>query len=273
MTEALRRLPADDLRRLAGAVRSGRLGPPYTGLAVRQLVGAHRADEVAGALAALDADGLAPRHVALILEVIADAAAPGSLVTLVASGPDLPGIPVRDTGAVVRELFGAAQESVLVVGYAVHQGRDVFRVLAERMDANPGLKVRMCLDVSRPPGDTSHSSEILGRFAYRFRTSEWPGTRLPDVLYDPRALAAEHERRASLHAKCVVVDSVRAFVSSANFTEAAQERNVEVGMLVDDLSLGRDLERYFEALAESGRLLPVPGLGANDGKGQGKEGP
>jgi phosphatidylserine/phosphatidylglycerophosphate/cardiolipin synthase-like enzyme len=262
MIEALRRLPGGELRRLAGAVRSGRLTSPYTGLALRQLIGAHRADEVAEALAALDADGMVPRHVALVLDVIADAAvSPGSPVTLVASGPEVPGIPMRDTGAVVRELFGAARESVLVVGYAVYQGRDVFRVLAERMDTNPELKVRMCLDVSRPPGDTSHASEILGRFAYRFRTAEWPGTRLPEVLYDPRALTPEREQRASLHAKCVVVDSVRAFVSSANFTEAGQERNVEVGVLLTDPSIGGELGTYFEALVEGKRLLSIPGLG------------
>jgi hypothetical protein len=262
MTEALRRLPRDELRRLAVALRSGRLGPPYTGLAVRQLVGAHRADEVAEALVALDADGMAPRHAALLLEVVADAvASPGSAVTLVASGPEVPGIPVRDTGAVVRELFGAARESVLIVGYAVHQGRDVFRVLAERMDAKPELKVRMCLDVSRQPGDTSHASEILGRFAYRFRTSEWPGTRLPEVLYDPRALAPERERRASLHAKCVVIDGVRAFVSSANFTEAAQERNVEIGVLIESKPVAVEIGAYFAALVETDCLKRAPGLG------------
>lgn len=263
MTEALRRLPADELRRLAGAMRSGRLGPPYTALAVRQLVGAHRADEVAGALGALDTDGMAPRHVAVVLDVLANAGGPpGSVVTLVASGPEVPGIPVRDTGAVVRELFGAAQESVLVVGYAVHQGRDVFRVLAERMDANPELTVRMCLDVSRPPGDTSHASEILGRFAYRFRTTEWPGTRLPELLYDPRALAPDRERRASLHAKCVVVDGVRAFVSSANFTEAAQERNVEIGVLIESKPVAAELDCYFGTMVETGCFERVPGLGS-----------
>jgi hypothetical protein len=262
MIAALRRLPPEELRRLAGAVRSGRLGAPYTALAVRQLLGAERASEVAGALAALGADGMTPQHVALVLETIVDSgAAPASLVTLVASGPELPGLPVRDTGAVVRELFGAARESVLVVGYAVHQGRDVFRVLAERMDANPELKVRMCLDVSRAFGDTSHASEILGRFAYRFRTAEWPGTRLPEVLYDPRGLAPDRDRRASLHAKCVVVDGVRAFVSSANFTEAALERNIEIGVLIDDAPVAAELSRYFDALVDAGYLKPVPGLG------------
>ena len=35
-----------------------------------------------------------------------------------------------------------------------------------------------------------------------------------------------------MHAKCVVADSRHVFVSSANFTEAAQERNVEIGLLL-----------------------------------------
>jgi phosphatidylserine/phosphatidylglycerophosphate/cardiolipin synthase-like enzyme len=205
---------------------------------------------------------MTPGHVALVLDMIADSgASAGPRVTLVASGPEVPGTPVRDTGAVVRELFGAARGSVLVVGYAVHQGRDVFRVLADRMDADPSVQVTMCLDVMRTPGDTSHASEIVGRFAYRFRTAEWPGTRLPLVFYDPRSLAADRARRPSLHAKCVVIDGVRAFVSSANFTEAAQERNIEIGVLLDDAMVAAELARYFGALIDSGHLKPVPGLG------------
>lgn len=34
-----------------------------------------------------------------------------------------------------------------------------------------------------------------------------------------------------MHAKCVVTDETAAFLTSANFTEAAQERNIEVGLL------------------------------------------
>ena len=85
----------------------------------------------------------------------------------------------------MRELFRQAEQSVLVAGYAVYPGRDVFEALAERMDARPELKVRMLLDVQRKRGDTSAPSDIVRRFADRFRRREWPGSRLPEVYYDP----------------------------------------------------------------------------------------
>ena len=52
------------------------------------------------------------------------------LVDLVCTGPEAPGTANRDTGVVVRELFSSACDSVLVAGYAVYQGREVFRSLA-----------------------------------------------------------------------------------------------------------------------------------------------
>lgn len=61
-----------------------------------------------------------------------------------------------------------------------------------------------------------------------------------------------------LHAKCVVVDGRRSFVTSANFTEAAQERNFELGLPVDDELLARSIESQFETLIQRGlvsRLL------------------
>lgn len=86
------------------------------------------------------------------------------------------------------------------------------------------------------------------RFAERFKTREWPGSRLPAVYYDPRSLALDVKSRFSLHAKCVVVNRQVAFVSSANFTEAAQARNIEVGVLLRVPALTEPLERHFAAL-------------------------
>jgi len=69
--------------------------------------------------------------------------------------PEAPGVVNRDTSVVVRELFAGAEDSVLVAGYAVYQGQQVFRALADRMVQRPDLRVRMFLDVQRGPGDTS----------------------------------------------------------------------------------------------------------------------
>jgi len=175
----------------------------------------------------------------------------------VATGPEAAGVALRDTAVVVWELFATARQSVLAVGYAVHQGRQVFRALAKRMDQRSTLDVRLCLDVQRRWGDSTPAEELARRFAERFRTREWPGARLPAVYYDPRSLALNGKSRASLHAKCVVVDRQVAFVSSANFTEAAQERNIEVGVLMRVPALAEQISRHFQALIEAGVLREI----------------
>lgn len=158
----------------------------------------------------------------------------------------------------MRELFSIAEERVLVVGFVVHQGRRVFHALAARMDQRPKLRVRLCLDIARRPGDTSRASGVLERFAARFRDQEWPGTRLPEVYYGPRALALEPHARASLHAKCVAVDGHTALLGSANLTEAAQQRNIEVGLLVRTPAVARALESHFNGLIGSLFLKSLP---------------
>ena len=112
------------------------------------------------------------------------------MLELVTTGPDVPGIANRDTSVVVRELFANAPTSpYLVAGYAVYQGQRVFQALADRMQEIPSLKVRMFLDIQRGPGDTSAATELMLRFAERFRSHQWPKNRpLPEVFFDPRSL-------------------------------------------------------------------------------------
>ena len=50
----------------------------------------------------------------------------------------------------------------------------------------------------------------------------------------------------------IVVDGRTAFVSSANFTEAAQERNIEVGALVRSQIIAERLITFFSALVSTG---------------------
>jgi len=80
---------------------------------------------------------------------------------------------------------------------------------------------------------------------------------MPALFYDPRSLASGEGPRASLHAKCVVVDGVRASIGSANQTEAAQQRNIEIGVIVSG-AIAETLERHFDALIAGGHLQPLP---------------
>ena len=262
MSDELLQLADGDLRELAAALRAGRLRAPFSTLAIQRLVSPQLAPAMANELQALADRGERPEYIALACELVAqDRRSRKTLndaVDLVTTGPDVPGVTNRDTAVVVRELFSNAENSVLVAGYAVYQGQRVFRALAEQMAARPSLKVRMFLDVQRGPGDTSTPQEIVRRYSERFRLQQWPqGFALPEVWYDPRSLDVAGEKRASLHAKCVVVDRKHVFISSANFTEAAQERNVEVGLLVHSPTLGEQLTRYFETLIGAGAMQLV----------------
>lgn len=197
-------------------------------------------------------------HLSYMLRVlIADRESARSLaptVDLVWTGPEGSVSSSRDTGVVVRELFASAKESVLVVGFAVHRGREIFKQLSERMDEIPSLDVRMFLNVSRALRDTTRSDQLLLRFAADFKRQHWSGKRFPEIYYDPRSLATDETKRTSLHAKCVVVDGAIALVTSANFTEAAQQRNIEVGALIHDQQFARCLLDQFEPLTQSGAV-------------------
>jgi phosphatidylserine/phosphatidylglycerophosphate/cardiolipin synthase-like enzyme len=182
---------------------------------------------------------------------------PSDLIELVWTGPEAGGVANRDTGVVVRELFSEAKSTVMIAGYKIYQGQVIFRTLAERMDLDTHLRVRMYLDVQREPGDASTESTITARFARRFADQIWPGQRLPEVFYDPRSFHSEPAQRSSLHAKCVVIDCERSLVSSANFSEAAQLRNIEVGVLIRSQDFARRLAHHFESLAVLGSLRPI----------------
>ena len=69
-----------------------------------------------------------------------------------------------------------------------------------------------------------------------------------------RALGIDPLKRACLHAKCIVIDGKDLFVSSANFTEAAQERNLEVELLIHSPSFAGRNASYFESLVAEGKL-------------------
>lgn len=261
MMSLLKNMDGQTLRALAVALRSGRLGAPFTPAALQRYCPADGATAVAGQLQRLAEEGLRPEHLALMLEAVAQERAAqiiaSDAVDLVWSGPEAAETINRDTGVVVRELFSSARQSVMVAGFAVYQGREVFHALAERMEAFPQLQVLMFLDVQRHHSDTSMDSEILARFVQRFRTKEWPGSRLPQVFYDPRSLAMEPKQRSSMHAKCIVIDQQVALVTSANFTQAAQVRNIEVGLLIRSERISTQLAKHFKALVETGLLLPI----------------
>lgn len=77
------------------------------------------------------------------------------------------------------------------------------------------------------------------------------------MFYDPRALDPEGPGGV-LHAKAVVADDEAVFVTSANLTEAALDRNIELGVLVRDHAFALAVVGYFRSLIDRDLLKPLP---------------
>ncbi|MEO0373173.1 MAG: DISARM system phospholipase D-like protein DrmC [Cyanobacteria bacterium P01_A01_bin.17] len=267
MKSPLHRLSRPALLSLAKAFETGRIQLPC----LLSSVIAHVPDALASVVSSefnrLHSMGMGTQLMAHTLYLLAEerelAQQRHDGVALVWTGDELPGSESRDTYVVVQELFATAKSSVLISSYALDKGaksRALFEVLAERMDENPSLQVRMFLNIKRPHKDTTPEPVLLRQFVESFRNQLWPGQRLPEVFHDPRALAITPGPKACLHAKCVVIDEERLLVTSANFTEAAHQRNIEAGALIADPVAARALRFQFETLVNKGVLLRVPGL-------------
>ena len=245
------------LRSLAAALRQGSLSQGVTRSTLGQIVGM-QSPEVKVLIEGLAAQGFTSQQTATLIDAVADdrsqPRAASDEVNLIMSGPDVPGVPTADTAAAVQTLIQGAESEILIVGYVVRNGRALFQRLVDRMATKPELRVSLILNIARSQGDTSLDSEIVRRFVMDFQKREWPGEVLPIIYYDPRALAEKPADRASLHAKCVIVDRREAIVTSANFTEAAHHRNVEAGVILRSPALSAMLTDYFNALIQTGAL-------------------
>lgn len=260
MSSRLRALPEETLRALADAIGAGKIGPPWRADAVARAVRgpAWLAEE----LAALGASGRDPASIAWALRMLAedraDARERWGGVELTWTGPDDVVTETRDTGAVARQLFHGATRTLLVATYALDTGpraAALLRGLRDRMAEIPGLRVRLFLNLGRDHGDDRPGEEVLLERRTWFLEGVWPWTPRPEVFYDRRALDPTVGPRACLHAKCIVQDEARALITSANLTEAAQERNIEAGVLIADEAFARRVVRQFETLVERGYLV------------------
>lgn len=259
MIEGLLELPPHLRDRLADGLETGLLGnPPYTKAALRSVLGTDVGNEAAAqALNGLEGLGISGAAAAAWIRTVSNASSRAPRTDLVWSGPEVPGLHARNTKRVYEELLGSARHSIWASTFVYFDGPRAFETLANRMDATPGLRVNLLLNVSRKRGDTTAKDYLIQEFADRFWNKDWPGSARPNVFYDPRALDPEYPGGV-LHAKAVVIDQEAVFITSANLTEAAQERNIELGLLVRDRALSISTVTHFQILIDRGMLRPLP---------------
>jgi len=258
MIDALLTLPPHVREQLAHAFESGHLTLGASRLALQAKLGLRAGvDELHRGLAELDRLGTPREAVAAMVRAFGRVAAGSSSPRLVWSGPRVAGVPARDTRTVYEQLLGGAAESLWVSTYAYFDGPRIFEGLAERLDAVPKPNVRLLLNIQRRKGDTTSEDGLVRRFADGFWEMGWPGASRPMVYYDARSLALDGAA-AVLHAKAVVADGEAVFVTSANLTDSAWDKNIELGILAHDHALATSVVAHFQGLIDGEILKPLP---------------
>lgn len=235
------------LERLRAAVASETLDTPITRTSLVAFGIRHQLDALEGALGGHSR----PACVAILDVALAERAKHARPEPeLVWTGPEGHGATARDTAIVLRELFESAREHVILGGYTFKQAKTVLAPLHATMSEH-GVRATFFVDITQPKVATDpperHADEALADFL----DENWPfGAPYPELYYDKRAIVPPPPY-SILHAKCVVVDGQRAFVSSANFTKQGQERNIEVGVLLEDPAFARHLAQQWMSLIQA----------------------
>ena len=251
-------LPQHTRSRLAAALDAGSLESTSAITALRATLGLRTGIEgVLDDLTELDRMGIGGQAAAAWIRTVDRATARSLKPELVWSGPKVPHVPARGTPRVFAELIRTAEHSLWLSTYAYFDGPQVFAQLAKRLDEVPGLRLTLLLNIQRRRGNTTATDQLVRRFTDQFWKKDWPGSRRPAVYYDPRSLDIDGPGGV-LHAKALVVDGETLFITSANLTDAAQNRNIELGALIRDRTLAASTTSHFQGLIDGAVLTPLP---------------
>lgn len=155
----------------------------------------------------------------------------------------------RSTPEAFRELMAQARYSVLGFTYAVGEVNQLRESVEDALVR--GVEVDLVVEDFNVFEQSSWRSKL---------TAFGPTVLRSAALYSwPTSKRRSHEGRVfgSMHVKCLVADHKRLLLTSANWSGAAMQDNMEMGLLVSDPPLASAVARHFEDLVSSGTLVRI----------------
>ena len=224
---------ADRVRGSMSAERDGNLyqlvTTPTARLALDRLITAWRQTEIPGDVLAGILVGAAYARQQAQRE---------SSVELVWTGPTTPFVAIRRTEQVLLDLIGHAQSDIFLVSFVAY---DVATVIDALNAANTrGIDIRILLETSTSHGGSLSIDPIatMRRFVPSAALYVW--TDRPAPFAEGR-----------VHAKVAVADGNSAFLTSANLTGHALEKNMEAGVVISGGHVPAGLRAHLQALIET----------------------
>ena len=164
-------------------------------------------------------------------------------------------------GALTADVFalvGSANSSVVCATYNLQPSSALWAALVDLRARRPGVSVRLYLDTQaadgpfhRPEGRRGYWEQNHDRGgSSRLKTGEIARKLRGAVVMRTRA-PKDDGRAVTSHAKFLSIDHRFLLVGSANFSYSAEERNVELGLRLDDPALAYSVEKQMRDLEET----------------------
>lgn len=219
----------------AATALSGVFGTPVASATVERLIEAWRgapigASELASML-------LASSH------VVAKAAREQS-TELVWTGPTTPFVSARRTEQALLQVIDSARSTLFISSFVAYDVSSI--VAALNAASGRGVSISMLLESSQEHGG-SISMDVIGKMRNLV-----PAARLYGWLNKTDEFAD-----GRVHAKVAVADGKMCFITSANLTGYAMERNMEAGILITGDAISRTLDDHLRSLVDTGVISPV----------------
>jgi len=219
----------------AAVALSGVVGTPAAAGVVDQLIDAWQsstisADELASML-------LAASH------VFTKTAAKQS-IELVWTGPTTPFVSARRTEQALLQVINATDRALFITSFVAYDVSTIVKALNAASDR--GVAISMLLELSKDHGG-SITFDAIGKMR----------TLVPTALLYAWGDRTDPFADGRVHAKVAVADGRVCFITSANLTGYAMEKNMEAGVLISGGHIPGMLENHLRSLIDTKVVSPV----------------
>lgn len=156
-------------------------------------------------------------------------------IELVLTGPTTPFVSTRRTEQTIIQVINTAEQSLLITSFVAYSVSNIIDALNAASDR--GVKITMLLESSSSHGG-SISIDVIGKMRCLVPNAKlYAWTNKNDAFIDGK-----------VHAKVVVADNKLSFITSANLTGHAMEKNIEAGVLISGKPVASQLDEHFRTL-------------------------
>ena len=156
---------------------------------------------------------------------------------LVLTGPATPFVATRRTEQVLLDLINQSRKTLFMVSFVSYQWKPITDALQAALAR--GVVVRVLLEASKKNGGTLDSD--LSKGLQRA---------IPGAIFYHWTEKTTEFKDGKVHAKIAVADDEVAFLTSANLTGHAMEKNLEAGVLFRGGEIPGDISKHLQGLID-----------------------